>query len=211
MSRLFTGGTGGPHLSASAVAALQAAHPFSLALWIADNPGTGTQAMFAKGTNRILLDHNVGTFRVNAGDSTVVANDGALTANALTHIGAIVNGASTFAYLNGVQSGGALSTGAISAVADAVYVGHRPDSAASKWVGRLAEVAVWVGTLNASEFRALARGVSPLIVRPLALRIYLPLWGLSLPEIDLRSRNSFAQSGSALAAARHVPSSPMAL
>jgi len=44
--------------------------------------------------------------------------------------------------------------------------------------GTLAEFAWWNAVLTPSEYAALAKGVSACRIRPSALRVYLPLWGL---------------------------------
>lgn len=51
--------------------------------------------------------------------------------------------------------------------------------------GLIAEAAIWSEALDAGEIAALAKGVSPLMVRPSALAAYWPLVGRTSPEIDL--------------------------
>lgn len=45
-------------------------------------------------------------------------------------------------------------------------------------LGTLAEFAWWNVVLNANEYAALAKGISACRIRPSALRVYLPLWGI---------------------------------
>lgn len=53
--------------------------------------------------------------------------------------------------------------------------------------GRLADLAIYPGaTLNVSEIGALARGASPLLIRPTVTPHVWPLWGDHSPEINLR-------------------------
>ena len=50
--------------------------------------------------------------------------------------------------------------------------------------GDLAEAAIWTAALDAAEIAALAKGVSPLLIRPQALVAYRPLLGQDSPEPD---------------------------
>lgn len=50
--------------------------------------------------------------------------------------------------------------------------------------GRLAEVAFWSAALDADEIAALAKGFSPLLIRPQSLAAYWPLVGNDSPEPD---------------------------
>lgn len=91
------------------------------------------------------------------------------------------------AWLDGVMDGSVASpTGAqsIGGVAGSRYVIGLRSSASLSWGGAIAEVAVWLVTLTTDEMVALSRGASPLMVRPLDLYHYHPVWGVS-PEIDL--------------------------
>lgn len=71
-------------------------------------------------------------------------------------------------------------------------------SAASPWLGQLAEIGIWNAALNADEIAALSKGVPPPRIRPGSLVSYMPLVrGL----VDIKG-NSFAVQGS-LSAADH--------
>lgn len=50
--------------------------------------------------------------------------------------------------------------------------------------GRIADFAIWSVALTAGEFAALAKGVSPLRVRPASLVAYWPLFGVGSAEPD---------------------------
>lgn len=51
--------------------------------------------------------------------------------------------------------------------------------------GRVAELAFWRGAvLDSAERAGLAKGVSPLLIRPASLETYWPLWGRASPEPD---------------------------
>lgn len=70
--------------------------------------------------------------------------------------------------------------------------------------GTVAEVAIWVAALNALELDALWRGTPAHRVRPTALRLYWPLWGVATTEIDLAGQQ---RSGTVTGAtvADHAP------
>jgi hypothetical protein len=51
------------------------------------------------------------------------------------------------------------------------------------WNGKIAECAIWNVALGAAEIAALAKGFSPLLIRPTSLVAYWPLIGRTSPEI----------------------------
>ncbi len=66
--------------------------------------------------------------------------------------------------------------GTFTAVACDWSVGNRKLDSARSWDGYLAEFAIWDGViLTAAEAAALGKGVSPHLIRPTSLRVYLPL------------------------------------
>ncbi|HUY68593.1 MAG TPA: hypothetical protein VMV79_04765 [Alphaproteobacteria bacterium] len=76
------------------------------------------------------------------------------------------------------------------------------------WDGKIAEVALWNGVvLNASEAAALAKGVSPLFMRPSALALYYPLTGLGSGEPDWGP----SRFGATLTGTRFQPHAPAGL
>jgi len=83
----------------------------------------------------------------------------------------------------------------------------RAVNASSYFSGRLAEVAIWNVALTANEVLALARGVSPLRVRPASLISYVPIWGLHSAEIDMKNSGAtWTVTGATLA--NHAPVRP---
>lgn len=54
------------------------------------------------------------------------------------------------------------------------------------WPGLIAEAAIWNVALDDAEAAILARGYSPLLIRPESLRRYYPMLGRYSPEIDVR-------------------------
>ena len=63
--------------------------------------------------------------------------------------------------------------------------------------GDVAEWAGWTAVLDAAEVVALAKGVSPLLVRPSSLEMYWPLLGRTSPEVELMNGFTAALTGTA--------------
>jgi hypothetical protein len=85
--------------------------------------------------------------------------------------------------------------------------GRSPIGTANYWDGKLAEHAVWHNVLTADEIAALARGVSPNMIRPINLELYWPLWGVASPEPDL-SGHSLNGTVTGATLANHAPVGP---
>ncbi len=66
------------------------------------------------------------------------------------------------------------------------------------WDGMLAHIAYWNGVLlSAQDIQALASGTCPVLVRPDDLSLYMPLDGVSKPEIDIVNGCSGTITGTA--------------
>lgn len=61
--------------------------------------------------------------------------------------------------------------------------------------GKLAEAGIWSVALTAAEIASLAKGMSPLQIRPESLVAYYPLIGNASPEVDLRGRYEMTVTG----------------
>ena len=153
-------------------------------------------------TNQIvfLVDGGAGVYD-NAASTTTV------TANTWTHAVGVKNGTGAGAisvYVNGTQEGAATSNVTLASNTNDLLLGYRDVSAASEiWSGDLAEFAVWNVALTAAECAALAKGVSPLLIRPQSLQYYAPLWGRASAEHDLRNGNGGTVTGTS--ASDHPP------
>ena len=136
---------------------------------------------------------------------------GAATTAARTyHVAWACNAGTGYLYQDGVlaASGG---SGGHGVIASNFHIGVR-GGPANYVDGRICEAAVWDVTLGIREIAALAKGVSPRITRPSALRGYWPLWGISNPEIDQgKNRLHLTAGGTTPPLARHIGGSPMAL
>lgn len=82
--------------------------------------------------------------------------------------------------------------------------GYKPD-------GRLCEVGIWDVALTDDELRALASGISPLMIRLSRLVGYWPLYGVGSPEPDVSPNRNHATLGGTFAAwPAHAPVARMA-
>lgn len=78
--------------------------------------------------------------------------------------------------------------------------------------GRVAEVAVWNVALTDAEVAALAKGASPLKVRPVGLAAYYPLWGVGeAGEPDLSGNGQHLTETGTVTVADHAPVGPYSL
>lgn len=193
MSRNFNGTT--QYLSNTN--AILAATPLTMACWFYSTNAAALQNLMEIGTDgtanhRFSLDANGSA----AGDPIRAgANTAAGLAVASTSTGYAINTwqhacgvwASTTdrkAYLNGGGEG-TNTTSRVPAGMNSTYIGARHNAAVDTFiVGFIAEAAIWNAALNTSEIAALARGVSPLRIRPDNLKFYSPLFGVGSPEPD---------------------------
>ena len=89
------------------------------------------------------------------------------------------------AYLDGGNSA-TNTTSRTPAGLDVTYIGARAAQTPTGFMrGRIAEVGLWNVVLDADEIAALAKAVSPLLIRPASLVAYWPLIGRYSPEIDI--------------------------
>lgn len=134
-----------------------------------------------------------------------------LSAGVWHHCTAVKNGTGAGAmkvYLDGVQDGSATSNRSIQNTGELLYFGRRN---IDDWPfnGRIAEVAIWNVSLGAEEAAALAKGVSPLLVRPgSGLKAYWPLYGVAFGEPDLSGGASHAGQNGTIPKGEHSPSGP---
>lgn len=139
----------------------------------------------------------------SASASSASQTAGALTAGTWAHAGAVfASTTSRTAYLNGTAATTETTSRAVTGI-NQVTIGvesHSSGTLALPWNGEIAEAAVWDVALDAGEMAALAKGVSPLLVRPTSLIYYWPIVGKYSPEIDLISAGDMTVTGTAAAA-----------
>jgi hypothetical protein len=118
-------------------------------------------------------------------------SSGSVTSGTWQHGAAVFASASSRSvYLNGVgatNSDNATTTG-ITTLRIGIF-----SISPGAFAGRIAEVGIWSAALSADEVASLARGLSPLLVRPSALVFYAPLWRAIA---DYRAALSLTDNGS---------------
>jgi hypothetical protein len=168
-----------------------------------DNGSSNFSGFFLE-FNGQSTDYISATTGAGAAASTANSTAGA-TLNAWNHGCAVYASAtSRTIYLNGGNSATNTASRVPSGV-DSIAVGHSYWSTRANFLnGRLADAAIWNVALSATEAEALARGVSPLRIRPGNLVAYWPIFGTASPEIDV-SRGAYPLTLSGTAVAEHAP------
>ena len=136
-------------------------------------------------------------FRVGNGSGTFETASGGtqVATGAWNHICGVKNGTGANAlkgYINGVERASVTSNVTIGNTAQNLVFGRISDGDFNILDALLAEVAIWNVSLSASEVAAMARGVSPLLIRRQSLKGYWPLYGTSSPERDYSGQGSSA-------------------
>jgi len=110
---------------------------------------------------------------------------GTISANTWYQAGAVETSTSSRqAVLNGVKGTANTTTKAFVSAQDTVSIGRMGDSSPGKYMsGRICDVGIWDVALDQAEWDMLARGVSPLLVRPQNLIHYWPLKNLVYHDI----------------------------
>lgn len=215
MARDFSG-TNGNYLSAADSASLSiTGTAVTLAAWV--NPDDFGNEGFIVGINDdSVIQYQMSVRQTNGhafgsigagGTFQNVESAASLTAGAWQHIAVRKNGTGAGAlrsFINGTNDGSSTSDTSITDQSLACAIGDSPGSAFwNAFDGRIAEVAIWAAALDDAEIVSLARGFSPLLVRPASLRAYWPLLGNSSPEPDLRNGNNASVTGTVAKAADH--------
>lgn len=125
------------------------------------------------------------------GDGTTVdtaTSTGSISTGVWQSVGMTKNGNSLIGYLNGTADGSSAGTKSmINTTAPFLMADHGFNDA--QLFGGIAECAVWDIGLTAAEMAALAKGFSPLLIRPTSLVAYWPILGNNDPEPDLINNN----------------------
>lgn len=196
--------------------AVLAAEPLTMACWAFVDNLTATHCLMSltDGTSNSrrmdLLANGAATgdpvqaFKQNSGTSDSAGTSAAYPSGTWFHAAAVFAGAtSRAAYLNGASKG-TNATSIATPVLNKTGLGYLPRlTAASYLSGRMAEAGIWNVALSDAEVLTLARGVSPLMVRPEALIAYWPLLGRYAPENDLLGGFPLTLSASPPAQAAH--------
>lgn len=147
----------------------------------------------------IYIDNRVYARTFGGSDADATSSNGSAPSEQAWHHACGVFAASNDrrAYLNGGNKG----TNATSQTPSGLNQTHVGtfDGSSSAWNGRLAEAAVWSAALTDEEVLSLARGVSPLLIRPDSLASYWPLVGRDGPEIDVKGGRNLTLTGTSAA------------
>lgn len=173
--------------------------PLTIAGFFYSDDLTVQQAMVAiadtAGTNNwfaLLLDGTTAgdpllAISRSAGSYAYATSTVGYSANTWQHAAAVfASPSSRSIYLDGANKVTNTATLADPFGLDYTAVGRRTMSSSDSYLsGRLAEVGVWNVALDDDEIAALAKGVSPKLIRPASLVAYWPLVGNDSPEPDL--------------------------
>lgn len=120
--------------------------------------------------------------RIYDGASKIAANTTAISAGTWAHVGMTIDGSNIRAWMNGTNEGTTAAGSSYTGYSDPLFALCRDVDALGdgetdreRFDGSIAEVGVWSEVLTAAEMLALARGMSPQLIRPSALEVYLPL------------------------------------
>ena len=194
MARLFNDASSqGLYVSSAAVTAV----PFTMALWINTDDVTINPVMMSLVNASDDQKYFSLEFRgAEAGDYVAAVarestryqtnSTAGLTANTWHHVcGVFASTTSRTIYLDGGNS--ATGTDSITPTGiNRTSVGYLARySPVAYFSGMLAEAAIWNDALTSSEVMSLAKGFSPLQIRPTALVNYWPLYGRHATEPDV--------------------------
>lgn len=113
------------------------------------------------------------------------------------HAGAVfASSTSRTAYLNGVAGTTNTTSNTPSGISHTMIgAAWYTNSLLDDTDGRIAEVGIWNAALTTAEMAMLAKGLSPLFVRPASLVLYAPMLGRADPEPDLVGANVLTVNG----------------
>lgn len=174
-------------------ASLVITEPLTLSIWF--NPTVANGFFFGitdtAGGNRWFLripgSTELTALATGTGGGTPASTSGAnITAGNWYHgCGVFTSSTSRAAYVNGNFKGTDTTANTVGSVTNIVLGGaYVAGGIAPNWNGLLADAAVWSVALTDNEVAALAKGVPAYLIRPAALKIYYPLYGLASPEPD---------------------------
>jgi hypothetical protein len=203
MSRSFVAASS-QYLSASGTPV--ASPPITVSGWVRPASSAGNKAWLSLGSStanqrHLLYYSTTGSFFAFSGNGGTFGQSGLSFVGGVgtwTHLAAVFSATnSRLAYVNGTA--GAANTTNVSVAYDRIYVGAYYTSGALQagyyHDGDEAEIGVWAAALSADEIAALAKGASPLEIRPDSLAAYWPLIGRASPETDWVGGYSLSVTG----------------
>lgn len=213
MSRLFVSASS---QKLEAAAAVVTAYPFTMAVWVNAVTMSATQTAISVGNSATTANYyalgTLSTAKMFFESANATTNDatGATTLNTgvWNHLAVVaVSAANITVYANGI-SDGTSTTGRTATGINRTDIGALNSGGvfSSFFNGQIEQGAIWSVGLNSDEIKALAKGVSPLRIRPASRTNYVPISGTLSPEPDSDSTNTFAVTG----ATQGTTSPPMA-
>lgn len=185
--------------------ALVAGPPFTASLWAKETTQLlGVVFWYGIGTatnHRFQLylgagsGNKLGCYAQDPSLSGQSVTPNATTAGVWAHCAGVwASSTSRTAYLDGVA--GPTDTTTVAPGHNAVALGYNKGAAGFYFNGAIAEVGLWSAALTVEELAALAKGISPLLIRPAALVAYWPLSGTGAIERDYwRDRDDLTAAG----------------
>jgi len=180
----------------------------TLAAWVRPDTTSGFTLALAKdngafgGCQYILgINGNVGYFQIGYASNQIgLQGSIGISAGVWTHILGIQFGGGLYIFTNGVANGSVSAGFLPQNTASPFLIGKRDNG--SSFDGLIADAAIWDINLTQEELNALAKGVSPAMIRRPNLKGYWPLLGLNLAtEADLCGAANAAQVGTVPASA----------
>jgi hypothetical protein len=159
---------------------------FSISMWINldsfDGNGNASETWFmgrdddTLGRSFAFGADTTGTLRLQMNGAFNVDAATAMSTGTWYHVGCTATSGSWLLYLNGAQDGSGATAATPNSTTGLTTIAYREYASFEEYTnGRIAEVGFWGAVLTASEMVSLARGYSPLLIRPDALLSYVPL------------------------------------
>ena len=146
---------------------------------------SGVYAVVMDGANNLEAEFDSRILGVNV--------TGLWSAGTWTHFAVVYNktGSVIKVYINGTDAGGSQTgTWGANTLGGSMRLGVNGGATGGFFDGDCAEVATWSVVLDAAEIAALAKGISPQLIRPQSALVYWPLGGNDSPEFD-RGANKY--------------------
>ena len=173
------------------------APPLTMSLWA--KPGVDNRFVFSMQANPTTAANSI-SIKPSA-TSTAIATAGGATASSPTgtdrgwnhYCAAMLSAVDQAVYFNGAVSYTDLDCTSTAWVTTSIGALWHTSALTSPYTGDVSDVAVWNVALTDAEVMALARGISPLFIRPFALQAYWPLELIAAAGMN-RARNTTDRS-----------------